>query len=148
MKDCQDGPISISDSDKVVRELGRVLKNNGKIWACVLGRYPLALSKVEMDSEEALKLCKRELNYIPYKGLERSRVFSPVELQNLFQQNGIEVIKQYGNRIVTPLLSPETQAMTKYDEKFFSEIKSMELYLSEEPAILGYAEYLQIVGIK
>ena len=90
---CEDGPISISDSDKVVRELGRVLKNSAKIWACVLGRYPLALSKVEMNSEEALKLCKSELNYIPYKGFERSRVFSPVELQKLFQQNGFYTIK-------------------------------------------------------
>ncbi|MBC8461594.1 MAG: methyltransferase domain-containing protein [Deltaproteobacteria bacterium] len=37
---CEDGPISISDSQKVVSELARVLKKNGKIWACVVGRYP------------------------------------------------------------------------------------------------------------
>lgn len=145
---CEDGPISISDSQKVIRELGRVLKKDGKLWACVIGRYPLALTMAETNSEEALKLSKSELNYIPYKGLEKNRVFSPKELQNLFQENGIEVIKLYGNRIVPPLLSSKIQTMTEYDDKFFSEIRELELHLSEEPSLLGLAEYLQIVGRK
>jgi len=98
---CEDGPISISDSQKVVAELGRVLKKEGKIWASVLGRYPLALAEAEQDPKKALKLCKSELNYVPYKGIERSRIFSPQELHNLFQQSGIEVIKIYGNHAFT-----------------------------------------------
>jgi len=52
---CEDGPISISDSQKVVRELVRVLKKKGKIWASVLGRYSLALTEVAKDPEKALK---------------------------------------------------------------------------------------------
>ena len=35
---------------------------------------------------------------------------------------------------------------TSYDEDFFSEIATLELHLSEEPSLLGMAEYLQIVG--
>jgi len=145
---CEDGPISISDSQKVVSELGRVLKKNGKIWACVVGRYPLALAKVEMNPEEALKLSKSQINYTPYKGIKSNRVFNPKELQNLFQQNGIEVIRVYGNRIVTSLLPQKIQTMTDYDDKFFSDIRDIELHLSEEPSLLGMAEYLQIVGRK
>jgi len=145
---CEDGPISISDSQKVVRELGRVLKKDGKMWACVVGRYPLALAMAETNSEEALKLSTGELSYTSYKGIENSRVFSPKELQSLFQENGIEVIKLLGNRIVPPLLSSEIQLMKDFDDKFFSEIRDLELHLSEEPSLLGLAEYLQIVGKK
>ena len=145
---CEDGPISISDSQKVVRELGRVLEKDGKMWACVVGRYPLALARAETNSEEALKLSTGELSYTSYKGIENSRVFSPKELQSLFQENGIEVIKLLGNRIVPPLLSSEVQLMKDFDDKFFSEIRDLELHLSEEPSLLGLAEYLQIVGKK
>jgi ubiquinone/menaquinone biosynthesis C-methylase UbiE len=145
---CEDGPISISDSQKVIRELRRVLKKGGKLWACVLGRYPFALAKVKTNSKEALKLIKRELNYISYKGLEKNRVFSPKEIQNLLQENGIEVIELYGNRIVAPLLSSKIRTMTEYDDEFYSEIRDLELHLSEEPSLLGLSEYLQIVGRK
>jgi len=145
---CEDGPISISDSQKVVAELGRVLKKEGKIWASVLGRYPLALAEAEKDPKKALELCKSELNYVPYKGIERSRIFSPQELHNLFQQSGIEVIKIYGNRIVMRSLPENTQTMTNYGDKFFSGIADIELRLSEESSLLGMAEYLQIVGKK
>ena len=145
---CEDGPISISDSQKIVRELERVLKKEGRICASVIGRYPLALAEVKKNPKKSLKLSKGELNYIPYKGIQQSRIFSPQELQNLFQQRGIGVIKIYGNRIVTRLLPEDIQAMVNYDDKFFSEIADIELHLSEEPSLLGMAEYLQIIGEK
>jgi ubiquinone/menaquinone biosynthesis C-methylase UbiE len=145
---CEDGPISISDSQKVVRELVRELKPNGKIWGAVLGRYPLALMEIKKDPEKALKLCKSELNFVSYKGIQTSRIFTPHELQTLFQQSGIKVIKVYGNRIAVRSLPEESQTMTNYDDTFFSKLAEMELNLSEVPSILGIAEYLQIVGEK
>ena len=145
---CEDGPISISDSQKVVSELRRVLKKGGKLWASVIGRYPLALAKVGTNPEGALKLSKCEINYTSYKGIQNSRVFNAQELQNLFQQNGIEVIRVYGNRIVSPLLEKKFRTMKDYDDKLFSNIRDIELHLSEEPTLLGMAEYLQIIGRK
>jgi hypothetical protein len=144
----EDGPISISDSQKVVKELCRVLKTAGSLWACVLGRYSLALAKVENNFEEAFELIKSELNYISYKGLESSRVFTPKELKNVFEKEGIEVIEVYGNRIVTSLLSSKVQGMKDFDDKFYHKIRDLELHLSEEPSLLRLAEYLQIVGEK
>lgn len=143
---CEDGPISISDSQKITRELGRVLREGEKIWASVLGRFPLALAELNTNPHKALKLSKSEINYAPYKGIKRSRVFNPQEIQDLFQKSDIEVIKVYGNRTVIRSLPQEIQTMTSYDEDFFSEIATLELHLSEEPSLLGMAEYLQIVG--
>jgi ubiquinone/menaquinone biosynthesis C-methylase UbiE len=145
---CEDGPISISDSQKVVNELVRVLKIKGKIWASVLGRYPLALAEIQHDPETALKLCRSELQFTPYKGIQKSRVFTPYELQSLFQRSAMKVIKIYGNRIVVRLLPERTQTMTNDDNSFLPKLAEMELYLSEVPSLLGMAEYLQIVGEK
>jgi len=145
---CEDGPVSISDSQKVVRELARVVKPEGKIWAAVLGRHPLALAEIKNDPAKALKLCRGELNFAAYKGIRKSRVFTPHELQNLFQQSGMRVLKVYGNRIAVRSLPEESQTMTDYDETFFSNLAAMELCLSEDPSLLGMAEYLQIAGEK
>jgi ubiquinone/menaquinone biosynthesis C-methylase UbiE len=145
---CEDGPISISDSQKVVRELVRVLKKKGKIWASVLGRYPLAFAEVRTDPEKALKMCKSKLNYTPYKGIQRSRIFNPHEIQSLFQQSGIKVNKVYGNLIAVRVLPDEMQTTANFDDTFFSQLSAMELYLSEVPSLSGMAEYLQIVGEK
>jgi len=38
--------------------------------------------------------------------------------------------------------------MKDYDDKLFSNIRDIELHLSEEPTLLGMAEYLQIIGRK
>jgi len=145
---CEDGPISISDSHKVVRELARVLKRGGKIWASVLGRYPFAFAEVDCHVQKALKLSRSEINYVPYKGIEKSRIFTPEELQELFQHHGFKAIKLYGNRIMIRLLPDEIQMMTDYNDKLFSELADLELYFSEEPALSGMAEYIQIVAKK
>lgn len=118
------------------------------MWASVIGWFPLALTEAERDPEKAHKLCTSELHYLPYKGIQRARVFSPKELQNLFERNGIEVIKIYGNRILMRALSEKIQTMIDFDEKLFFELAGMELRCREDQSLLGMAEYLQIVGEK
>ena len=145
---CEGGPVSISDSQSVISELGRVLKREGKVWATVTGRYPLALKEMRRDSKKAIKLVRSETNFIPYKGIERNRIFSPEEIKMLFRQNGIEVIRLYGDRIITLFLPEEVKAKKNYNEVFFSEIAEIALLLSEEPSVLGIAESLKIVGKK
>lgn len=138
---CEDGPISISDSQAVLKELYRVLKPTGKIWACVLGRYSLGLRRIEKNISEALNLLNNDLDYIKYKGLEKNRVFDPDELKELMQYTGFKVINLYGNRIITPLVK-------EIDDALYDELKDIELKLSREQSILGSGEYLQIVAGK
>ncbi len=145
---CEDGPISISDAPRVVSELARVLKPNGKIWGAVLGRYPLAFRQIKEHPGKALQLCNGALNFVPYKGIQQSRIFTPHELQNLFQQNGITVVRVYGNRIAVQSLPEEWQTLSTYDDSLFSNLAAIELSVSEDPSLLGMAEYLQIVGEK
>ncbi len=120
----------------------------GRIWAAVLGRYPVALMAMKQDPEKALKLCRSELNLTQYREAGRARLFTPQELRSLFEQSGIGVVRLYGNRIAVHSLLEETQRMTNYDKDLFSNIAAIELYLNEIPAILEMAEYLQIVGEK
>lgn len=145
---CEDGPMSIADSEKVMGELARVVKPGGSVWASVLGRHPLALAHLPNDPEKALKLCRSELHFAPYKGIQKSRVFTPDELEDLFQHGGLRVLKVYGNRIAVRLLPEERRVMTDFDDAVFSHLSSVELHLSEDPSVLGMAEYLQIAGQK
>ena len=145
---CEDGPISISDSEKALTELRRVLKKEGKIWASVIGRYALALDRLKENPEKAHKLINRDISLASYKGLKNNRIFTPQEIRDLFEKTDIKIINIYGNRIVTRFLSEEIQNMTDYDDNFFSQIVEIELSLSTETSLLGMAEYLQIIGEK
>lgn len=78
---------------------------------------------------------------------ERIRAFYLQEIQYLFEQYDLELIVCYGNRIAIRSLPEEIQNLTDFDEEFFSQIAQLELHCSEDPSLLGIAEYLQVVGL-
>jgi ubiquinone/menaquinone biosynthesis C-methylase UbiE len=153
---CEDGPFSITpDTEKAATELVRVLKRGGIIWTGGVGRYPAVLQELKTDSEKALALAQGEYHYVQYKGAQ-ARVFTPQELEELFRKNGITMEKMYGYRIATQFFPPgyaeKDGRMVKtgpsYSELFINKIAEIELLLSEEPSLLGMAEYIQVVGRK
>jgi len=153
---CEDGPFSITpDTEKAAEELSRVLKRGGIIWTGGVGRYPVVLQALKTDPEKALTLAQGEYHYVQYKGAQ-ARVFSPQELEELFRKNGITMERMYGYRIATQFFPPgyaeKEGRMVKtgpaYTESFINKIVEIELLLSEDPSLLGMADYIQIVGRK
>jgi ubiquinone/menaquinone biosynthesis C-methylase UbiE len=153
---CEDGPFSITpDTEKAATELVRVLKRGGIIWTGGVGRYPVVLQELKTDPEKALTLAQGEHHYVQYKGAP-ARVFTPQELEELFRKNGITIEKMYGYRIATQFFPPgygeKDGRMVKtglsYSESFINKIAEIELLLSEDPSLLGMADYIQIVGRK
>jgi len=153
---CEDGPFSITpDTEKAATELVRVLKRGGIIWTGGVGRYPVVLRELKTDPEKALTLAQGEYHYVPYKG-SQARVFTPPELEELFEKNGVTVERMYGYRIVTQFFPPEhgekegrmVKSGPSYNESFINKIAEIELLLSEDSSLLGMAEYIQIVGRK
>jgi ubiquinone/menaquinone biosynthesis C-methylase UbiE len=153
---CEDGPFSITpDTEKAATELVRVLKRGGIIWTGGVGRYSVVLRELTTDPEKTLKLARGEYHYVQYKG-GPARVFTPQELEELFRKNGVTMERMYGYRIATQLFPPGYEEkdgrMVKtgptYSESFINKVAEIELLLSEEPSLLGMAEYIQIVGRK
>jgi Methylase involved in ubiquinone/menaquinone biosynthesis len=153
---CEDGPFSITpDTENAAEELSRVLKRGGIIWTGGVGRYPVVLQELKTDPEKALTLAQGEYHYVRYKGAP-ARVFAPQELEDLFRKNGVIIERMYGYRIVTQFFPPGYEEkegrMIKtgpsYSESFINKVAEIELLLSEDPFLLGMADYIQIVGRK
>jgi ubiquinone/menaquinone biosynthesis C-methylase UbiE len=145
---CEDGPLSLCDAPKAAGELFRVLKPGGGIWASVAGRHALALRRLQKDPEEAVALAAGASSYTRYKGIGSTRVFSPVELRELFVNQGFEVAAIYGNGIALTGLAVEIRNTANFDEAFFRQVSALELRCSEEPSLTGMGEYLQIAARK
>jgi SAM-dependent methyltransferase len=142
---CVGGPLSIADSSKAASELVRVLKKKGKIFVDATSRYYLVLQWFKRDPGSALSLAKKE----------SFGAFSPKELRELFQRNGIKVIGIYGyggggpgGLGILDLLPGEIIKAKEWSDETFSQLMELMRYLNKEPSILGIAGSPILVGEK
>lgn len=153
---CEDGPLSISPhTEKTASELVRVLRPGGRLWTGGVGRYSAVLREAGSNPTLALQLAREERHFVQYKGTD-TRVFAVHELVELFEQNQVVIEKKYGYRLVTQGY-PRVDAVQEgrmsrcrshFDDSFVAQLAELELTLSEKPALLEMAEYIQILGRK
>jgi len=143
---CEAGPLSLADSTKAAGELVRVMKKHGKIIVDAIGRYRAATRDISKHPGVALKLVKSELNHAYDIHGDWGRVFSPKELKELFERNGVRVIGVYSR--FAELLPKEVREAEVRDEELFSKVFEMVMCLAKEPSIIGMAENLILVGEK
>jgi len=143
---CLAGPLSLADSSKAARELDRVMKKGGKLIVDAFGRYQAAMRELSKNPEVALKLVKLELNHAYDIHDDWGRVFSPEELEGLFEGNGIRAIAIYGR--FTELLPKEVREAKEWDEELFPKIFEIMMRLAKEPSVIGMAEDLILGGEK
>jgi len=143
---CLHAPFSIADSLKAAVELTRVMKRGGKIIVDAHSRYWAARQELRKSPEAALKLAKSQFNRAYDIFGDWCQVFSPTELRELFERNGIEVIATYGS--FTELLPVEIQQVREWDDEFMSQVVEVMMYLGREPSVLGMSFILRLVGVK
>ena len=115
----------------------------------------MVLQELKTDPENAFKIAQGQYHYVHYKGAP-ARIFTPQELEKLFRKNNVTIEKMYGYRIVTQFFPPgygeKDGRMIKtgpsYSESFINKVAEIELLLSEDPSLLGMADYIEIVGRK
>ena len=143
---CVRGPISLAaDSLKAAGELTRVMKRGGRICADVSSRYWAAMHESGKNPEKGLKLIKFELNHA-HGAHGLGRVFSPKELRELFESNGIRVMGIYGDFIYS--LPEEMRKATNWEKRLYAQVTDVIVRLSEEPSITGMGSELILVGEK
>jgi len=140
-------PISYcSDPDKAVKELARVLKLGHFIAAGVDSLYSTARGAlVRKGPEEALNVLIDRKFFSEAWGFN-CWAFSPDDLRQLFERNGLGVVKIVGKTIAF-VSKPETEPFLK-DEVKARKLLDLELMLCEEPSIVGYGGHLHVVGKK
>ena len=140
------GPISLAtEPSKAVVELSRVTKRGGRICVDVSSRYWAVIRKYGRDPETALKLIRSELDHV-HGAHGFGRVFSPEELEETFERNGIEVTGIYGD--FAYYLPEEMRKATKWEEKLYNQVTEMIERLSREPSVTGMGNDLILVGEK
>ena len=143
---CLHGPFSIADSLKAAGELTRVMKRRGKIIVDAHSRYWAVKNELRRNPDVAIKLAKYELNHAYDIYGDWCRVFSPKELGELFEENGIKVISTYGSFIES--LPMEIKQAKEWRDEFLSQTVETMMCLGNEPSVLGLSFVLRLIGVK
>ena len=143
---CVRGPISLAtDSLKAAGELTRVMKRGGRICVDVSSRYWAAMQESGKNPEMALRLINFELNHA-HGAHGFGRVFSPKELRELFESNGITVMGIYGDFVYS--LPEEMRKATNWEKRLYAQVTDIIDHFNKEPSISGLGSELILVGEK
>jgi len=104
-----------------------------------------AMQESGKNPELALKLINFESNHA-HGAHGFGRVFSPKELRELFESNGIRVMRIYGDFVYS--LPEEMRKLTSWEERLYAQVTDVIVRLSKEPSITGLGSELILVGEK
>jgi len=143
---CLHGAFSIADSFKAAAELTRVMRRGGKIIVDAHSRYWAAIHELSRNPEASLKLAQSRLNRAYDIFGDWCRVFSPEEIRELFESNGIGVIAIGGS--FAELLPREIQQAREWNDELLSQVVEVMMRLGRERSVLGLSFILRLVGVK
>jgi ubiquinone/menaquinone biosynthesis C-methylase UbiE len=140
---CWDGMI------EAAKELIRVTKKGGTLSIFVVNRFGAAIDKFHEDLDSALALLRSKTNYV-YDDKEKYTTVSAEEARQLFEKEGIKVIKIYAVCGMLEYLSIPKKVLEsrKWDEKIFKQTTEMLLRLSKESSVKGLSRHLVLYGEK
>lgn len=120
-------------------------------WAIKLAElgYRVALTDI---SARMLEVAKRKIAKESLQVLKDGRYarefpmkwFTPDELKDLFQANGLEVVRMISKTVLPYKVNPRILR----SDRNFRKLLELELRLCDEPCLLGRAGHLEIVGKK
>ena len=129
--------------EKAIKELVRVVRPNSHVIVSVDSKYP-AISRLiaEKSFNKIPKFIKTGILEYEHK----FQAFSPKEIKNLFESNGLRVIKTIGKPILVHLIPKKDRE--EIIKKHFRKILNLELKYCDNQSLIGFGEHLEIVGVK
>jgi SAM-dependent methyltransferase len=146
---CQGDPLSYcGDHKKALSECVRVLKPGGALIVSVDNRASALAWLKDSDNREAIYRLlstgevemptgKEEFTYTVH-------AFTPEELRDLFESNGLQVERIIGKPVIVPRLSFYKSEDPEVQEWLYN----LELKYNDDPAFYSRAGHLEIVGRK
>jgi len=138
-----------SDPDKAMSEIARVLKKDRYVAVGVDSLFSGVKGTVEREGpDQAMKALREKRFYASYAKPWRLRcwAFSPADLRQLFERNGLEVVKVVGKTLTHRSKSRDDPLLQDPDRA--KKLLELELMLCEEPSIVGFGWHLHTVGRK
>jgi len=146
---CQGDPLSYcGDHKKALAECVRVLKPGGVLIASVDNRASaLAWLKDTTDREAVQQLLETGEVEMPTGKEEFTytvHAFTPEQLKDLFESNGLQVERIIGKPVIAPRLSFFKSEKAEIQEWLYN----LELKYNDDPAFYPRSGHLEIVGRK
>lgn len=152
---CEHALFLLREPDVAIRELKRVLKEDGALVVSAQNRYVQALSSIagkpRVDNvERAFKvLANQEHECVTKDGKVKIYTWTPQEFREMLERNGLRVEKMVGKVATMPLrVRQEFFMEKKHPKELFNELMRFELALCEKPDALALAGHLQATAFK
>lgn len=120
-----------------------MVKPNSHVIVSVDSKYPFISRLI---AEESFNKIPKFIKTGILEHEHKFQVFSPEELRNLFENNGLKVIRIIGKPILVQLIPKEKRK--EIVKKHFRKILNLELKYCDNPSLIGFGGHLEIVGVK
>jgi SAM-dependent methyltransferase len=146
---CEGDPLSYCGNHvAAVREFGRVVKPGGAVIASVDNRASAVNWLKDKDSLEAVERLLKTGDAITRREKEEYcytiHAFTPEELRELFEANGLKVERIIGKLVIAGRLA----CFQSKDPAIQERLYELEMKYNDNPAFYPWAGHLEIVGRK
>jgi SAM-dependent methyltransferase len=152
---CEHAFFLFEKPDRLICELKRVLKKGAPLVISAQNRYIQALSSIPdkpnlSNVEEAFKLLSDQKHACMAKDNQVNvYTWSPLELREMLERNGLRVEKVVGKCVTMPLrIKGDVYTKTKFSEDLLDEILKVEYAMCEKPDALALAGHIQATAFK
>jgi ubiquinone/menaquinone biosynthesis C-methylase UbiE len=143
---CEHALCFISEQEKAIHELVRVLKKGHPLILTAQNRYVLSLSTASEDAAYAFRILSKKTQFIMRNSL-KVYALAPDEFKLLLQASGVKIERIVGKLFTMPLaISAEKMVSDYYPDEFYEQIMNIELELSNRSDTLALAGHLQAIG--
>lgn len=135
------------DPQKAIKELARVARKGSAIIVSVDSLFSVM---DRMISDKKFKLLPKllETHVSDFFGQYPQYNFSTEELRKLYSRNNISVDSIIGKTVFTRFIPRDKIDELLANESFYKQILKLELSFNNETSIVGFADHIEIAGIK
>lgn len=145
--------VERSDRDAAAREVARVLRDGGRLFAAVMPRYLEAATAILALGAAGIDVARRALaegDYDPPAAgaFTRAYLFRSEEVAGFFEGHGFETAAIHASQGFLSTLQEDAAALRERDERAYDALIDLACDTSTDPSLFGTSVHLLYVGTR